>query len=336
MRAAVNYEHGDRDVIVIEDNYPEPSPQPGWVKIRVRACSLNYHDICSRRGMPGITLPLPLIIGSDIAGEIAELGEGVSGWSIGDRILIDPEPGAEIDWKFIGEQFDGGRAEYCCMHAAQLVRLPDSVSFEEAASLPLAYATAFRMMITRGEIAEGEKVLILGASGGVGTGSVLLSKMMGCEVIACASSDRKLQQLKDIGADHVVNYKTGDFRKAVWDIFGKPHYKGGGGVDVVVNATGGKTWKDSIRCLGKGGRLLTCGATAGFEEEINVRYIWTFEHDIQGSDGWERQELLTLLDYVEQGSLKPVIDRVISLDEIHEAERLLEDREVFGKIVIRL
>lgn len=336
MRAAVIYEHGDRNVITLEENYPEPVPGPGWVKIRVRACALNYHDIFSRRGMPGITLPLPLIIGSDIAGEIAELGEGVSGWSVGDRVLIDPEPNAEIDWKFIGEQFDGGRAEYCCTHATQLVGVPDTVSFEEAASLPLAYATAFRMMITRGEIKKGETVLILGASGGVGTGCVLLSKMMGCEVIACASSDKKLQQLKDIGADHLVNYETQDFRKAVWDIFGKPHYKGGGGVDVVVNATGGKTWKDSVRCLGKGGRLLTCGATAGFEEELDVRYIWTYELDIRGSDGWTRAELETLLKDVEEGLIKPVIDRVIALEDIHEAERLMEDREIFGKIVIRM
>ena len=336
MRAAVIYEHGDRNVITLEENYPEPVPGPGCVKIRVRACSLNYHDIFSRRGMPGITLPLPLIIGSDIAGEIAELGKGVSGWSPGDRVLVDPEPIAETDFKFIGEQFDGGRAEYCCIHTAHLVRMQDAVSFEEAASLPLAYATAFRMLITRGGLKKGEKVLILGASGGVGTGCVLLSKMMGCEVIACTSSNEKLQRLKDIGADHLVNYKTQDFRKAVWDIAGKPHFKGGGGVDVAVNATGGKTWKDTIRCLGKGGRLLTCGATAGFEEEIDVRYIWTYEHDIRGSDGWERQDLVTLLDDVAKGLLKPVIDRIVDLEEIQEAERLMEDREVFGKIVIRI
>jgi len=336
MRAAVIYEHGDRDVIMLEENYPEPVPSSGCVKIRVRACSLNYHDIFSRRGMPGITLPLPLIIGSDIAGEIVELGEGVTGWSPGDRVLVDPEPITEMDFKFIGEQFDGGRAEYCCIHSAQLVRIPESVSFEEAASLPLAYATAFRMLISRGRIQKGEKVLVLGASGGVGTGCVLLSKMMGCEVVACASSDEKLERLKEIGADHLINYKERNFREATWDIFGKPAYTGGGGVDVAVNATGGKTWKDTIRCLGKGGRLLTCGATAGFEEEIDVRYIWTYEHDILGSDGWERQDLVTLLDYVAKSSLKPVIDKIMDLEEIHEAERLMEDREVFGKIVLRI
>jgi alcohol dehydrogenase len=336
MRAAVIYEHGDRNVIKLEENYAEPMPEPGYVKVRVRACALNYHDIFTRRGMPGITLPLPLIIGSDIAGEIVELGEGASGWSPGDRVLVDPEPLAETDFKFIGERLDGGRAEYCCVHTAHLVRIPDAVSFEDAASLPLAYATAFRMLITRGRIKKGEKVLILGASGGVGTACVLLSKMIGCEVSACSSNDEKLQRLKEIGADHQIDYEDRSFREAIWEIHGKPRYTGGGGVDVAVNATGGKTWKDTIRCLGKGGRLLTCGATVGFEEEIDVRYIWTFEHEILGSDGWRRQDLLTLLDYVEQGALKPVISRVMSLDEIHEAERLLEEREVFGKIVIRI
>jgi alcohol dehydrogenase len=336
MRAAVIHEHGERDVIAIEDNYPEPSARAGWVKLRVRACSLNYHDIFSRRGMPGITLPFPLIIGSDMAGEIAELGEGVSGWEVGERVLVDPEPIVEMDFKFLGEQLDGGRAEFCCVHAAQLVRIPEGVSFEQAASLPLAYATAYRMLATRGDIKKGEKVLILGASGGVGTGCVLLSKMMGCEVIACASSTKKLDRLKEIGADHVIIYEAQNFRKAAWEIVGKPGYKGGGGVDVVVNATGGNTWKDSIRCLSRGGRLLTCGATAGFEEEVDVRYIWTYELDIRGSDGWDRSDLETLLSYVEDGLLAPVIDRVISLDEVEEAERLMEEREVFGKIVINL
>jgi len=334
MRAAVIREHGDRDVITIESDYPEPVTKPGWVKLRVHATSLNFHDIFSRRGMPGITLPFPLIIGSDIAGEIVELGDGVSGWQVGDRVLVDPEPIPEMDFKFIGEQLDGGRAEYCCAHAAQLVRIPDSVSYEAAASLPLAYATAYRMMVTRGQIESGEKVLVLGASGGVGTGCVLLAKRFGCEVIACASSDEKLGRLRDIGADHVVNYSERNFRESVWEIVGKPGYKGGGGVDVAVNATGGNTWKDTIRCLSKGGRLLTCGATAGFEEEVDVRYIWTFEYDIRGSDGWQRGDLEALLSFVADGSFNPVIDKVLPLEEVKEAERMMEEREVFGKIVL--
>lgn len=334
MRAAVIYNHGDRDQIVIEHDYPDPKPGPGWVVLRVRATSLNFHDIFSRRGMPGITIPMPLIIGSDIAGEIAELGEGVEGWSVGDRVLVDPLPVEGTNWKFIGEQFDGGRAELCAVHADQLIRLPDGVSFEDASCLPLAYATAYRMMLTRGQLKPGEKVLILGASGGVGTCCVLLAKQVGAEVIACASSEEKLEQLKGIGADHLINYKTMNMREAVHKIAGKPRVFGGGGVDMAVNYTGGKTWKDTLRCVAMGGRMVTCGATAGFDEEVDVRYVWTFEHTIIGSDGWRRSELCALLDMVADGRLKPVIDCVLALEEIHEAERLLEDREVFGKVVV--
>ncbi|MEQ9396058.1 zinc-binding dehydrogenase [Marinobacter salarius] len=336
MRAAVVYSHGGREAIKLEPNYPEPQPRAGWVKIRVRATSINFHDIFSRRGMPGISLPFPIVIGSDIAGEIAEVGEGVEQWKQGDRVLVDPNPCEGTDWKFVGEQFDGGRAEYCVVHASQLVRLPNTVSYEVAASLPLAYATAHRMMITRGRVTAGETVLVLGASGGVGTGCVLLAKMLGANVIACASSNEKLDRLKGIGADHLINYKTEDLRKAVWAIVDKPGFLGGGGVDLAVNYTGGKTWKETIRCITKGGRMVTCGATAGYEEEVDVRYIWTFEHEIIGSDGWLRKDLEDLLQYASAGKLVPVIDRVLPLEEIQEAERLMEDREVFGKIVVTL
>ncbi len=334
MRAAVIYEHGDRGRTILEEAFPAPVAQPGWVVLKVRATSLNFHDIFTRRGMPGITIPMPVIIGSDISGEIHEIGPGVEGWAVGDRVLVDPLPCAGTEWKFIGEQFHGGRAEFCAAHADQLIRLPESVSFEDAACLPLAYATAYRMLLTRGQVKAGEKVLILGASGGVGTCCVLLAKEVGAEVIACASSPEKAQRLKAIGADHVIDYKQVNFREAVHELVGKPRVTGSGGVDLAVNYTGGKTWKDTVRCIGMGGRLVTCGATAGFEEEVDVRYIWTFEHSIIGSDGWKRAELCALLDMVADGRLKPVIDRVLPLDEIHEAERLLEAREVFGKVVV--
>ena len=334
MKAAVIREHGDRDVTRVVTDYPDPQAGPGWVVVKVGATSLNFHDIFTRRGMPGIRIPFPLIVGSDLAGEIVEVGQNVSGWSLGDRVLVDPLPCEGTEWKFIGEQFDGGRAEYCAVHSEQLVNLPDAVSYEQAASLPLAYATAYRMMLTRGSVKAGEKVLILGASGGVGTCCVLLAKMVGAEVIACASSDAKLDRLGGIGADHLVNYKKVNMREAVHEIVGKPRVTRTGGVDLAVNYTGGKTWKDTLRCVGFGGRMVTCGATAGYEEEVDCRYTWTFEHSIIGSDGWTRDELVALLGMVESGDLDPVIDRVLPLDEIHEAERLLEDREVFGKVLV--
>src|SRR5580765_2074061 len=185
MRAAVVYENGPLTNIVLEENYREPPLERDWVRIRVRACSVNYHDIFSRRGMPGIKLPLPLIIGSDIAGEVVEVAPNVSGATVGDRVLVDP---LLVNVGMIGERFDGGRAEYCAAHVSQLVPIPVGVTFEVAASIPLAYATAHRMMVTRAGVAAGDTVLVLGASGGVGTACVLLAKMTGATVIACASS----------------------------------------------------------------------------------------------------------------------------------------------------
>ncbi len=284
--------------------------------------------------MPGIRIPLPIVIGSDVTGEIVEIGEGVQGWSVGDRVLVDPLPCEGTDWLFLGEKLDGGRAEYCAVHSEQLVALPDSVSYEIAASLPIAYGTSHRMLFARGGLKAGETVLILGASGGVGTSCVLLAKMAGAEVIACGSSDDKLRRLGEIGADHLINYRRDDMREAVYDIVGRPRISKTGGVDLAVNYTGGKTWKETLRCVGYNGRMVTCGATAGFDEEVDCRFVWTFEHTIIGSDGWSREDIVELLSRVESGKLKPVIHGILPLDEIREADRLLEDREAFGKVII--
>ncbi len=334
MRAAVVRQHGGLDSIRLESDYPRPQAKPGWVLLRVRACSLNYHDIFTRRSMPGIKVPLPIVIGSDIAGEVAALGEGVTGWSVGDRVLVDPLPSEQTGGRMIGEMFDGGRAEYCLAHASQLVTIPDTVGFEQAASIPLAYATAHRMMLTRGRVKAGETVLILGASGGVGTACVLLAKLAGATVIACAGTDAKARRLTDLGADQVINYRTQALMPAVHAIVGKPRLAGTGGVDLVVNYTGGGSWQESIRCMKLGGRLVTCGATAGYDERVDVRYVWTFELDLQGSNGWRRDDITTLLELARTRELLPVVDRVMPLDQIREAERLMEEREVFGKIVV--
>lgn len=332
MRAAVIHAHGDIDQIQLEDDFPDPELEPGWVRIAVKATSLNFHDIFSRRGMPGITLPLPLIIGSDIAGEVVEVADDVSNISTGARVLIDP---INLQRGMIGERWNGGRAEYCVADARQLVPIPDTVSYEVAASIPLAYATAHRMMVTRGQVSSDDTVLVMGASGGVGTACVLLAKRAGATVISCASSADKLARLADIGSDHGINYIDTDMRKAVWDIAGKPRITGEGGVDLLINSTGGGTWIDSTRCMSKGGRLVTCGATAGFEDQVDIRYIWTYEHTLLGSNGWQRSDITAMLDYAADGTLKPVIDKVLPLDQVHEAERLMEEREVFGKIVLQ-
>jgi alcohol dehydrogenase len=281
--------------------------------------------------MPGIKLPLPLVIGSDIAGDVVELGPGVTSAAVGDRVLIDPLLPAI---GMIGERFNGGRAEYCAAHVSQLVSIPRDVSYEVAASIPLAYATAHRMMVTRAAVKPNDTVLVLGASGGVGTACVLLAKQVGATVIACASSAAKLERLAELGATHGINYMNEDMREAVWNLAGKPRINGSGGVDLVVNCTGGHTWLDSTRCMKVGARLVTCGATAGFDEHIDIRYIWTFEHTLLGSNGWRRSDITTLLDHAAAGTLVPVIDRVMPLADVREAERLMEDREVFGKIVL--
>lgn len=331
MRAAVVHEHGAIENIRLERDFPEPELEPGWVKVAVKACSLNYHDVFSRRGMPGIKLPLPLVIGSDIAGVVAELGPDVDDVKVGDRVLVDP---LLLSRGMIGERWNGGRAEFCAAHTSQLVPIPNAVSFETAACIPLAYATAHRMMVTRGQVKSSDTVLVLGASGGVGTASVLLAKRAGATVIACASSEDKLRRLGELGAEHGIDYVRRDMREAVWEIAGKPRISGEGGVDLVVNCTGGGTWVDSTRCMRVGARLVTCGATAGFDEQIDVRYVWTYEHSLLGSNGWRRDDIVKMLDYAADGSLLPVIDRVLPLDDVHTAERLMEGRELFGKIVL--
>jgi alcohol dehydrogenase len=335
MRAVVLREHGGNDKLCFERDYPTPKAGEGDVVLRVRACSINYHDVFTRRGMPGIKVPLPVIIGLDVAGEIAEVGSGVEGWRAGDRVLVDPVN--RVEGGLMGETIDGGLAEYCKARAHQLMRIPDAVTFEQAAALPVAYGTALRMMNTIGKVQAGEKVLILGASGGVGVCCVQLAKLAGAHVTACAGSEEKGRRLGALGADEIIPYTKVDFMKAVFERHGKPHrrrFVRGGGVDVVVNFTGGDTWVKSLRCLRLGGRLLTCGATAGFAPAEDIRFIWTFELKILGSNGWEAGDITELFDLVQSGKLKVLIDKTFPLEQGAQAVRAIEDRAVFGKVVV--
>jgi len=335
MKAAVVREHGGPAVLNYEMNFPDPTPGEGDVIVAVKASSLNYHDVFTRRGMPGIKVPMPAIMGLDVAGEIAEVGAGVTGWKKGDRVLVDPIN--RVEGGLMGETVHGGLAELCKARAHQLIRIPDGVSFADAAALPVAYGTALRMMRTNGHVSKGEKVLILGASGGVGVCCLQLAKLAGAEVIACAGTDAKAKRLAELGADKTINYIEKDFMKEVFALYGKPTRRGAGtdqGLDVVVNYTGGDTWVKSLKCLKVGGRLLTCGATAGYDPQEDIRFIWTFELKVLGSNGWAREDIATLLDLVQQGKLKVLIDKVYPLAEAREALRVIEDREVFGKIVV--
>jgi alcohol dehydrogenase len=302
------------------------------VVIRVRASSFNYHDVFTVKGMPGIKVPLPVIIGLDMAGEVAEVGAGVSKWKAGDRVLVNP-----VNKKkgLMGEMLDGGMAEYCLVAADQLVAMPAGVSFEQAASLPVAYGTAHRMLITHKTIEQGERVIVLGASGGVGTGCVILAKLLGAHVIACASSDEKLARLKAMGADEVIDYTKTDWSKWAVEKYGKPQRRSyEGGVDVVINFTGGDTWHPSLRCLKRGGKLLVCGATAGYDPKEDLRYVWSFELNIIGSNSFYDDDLQALMKLIAEGKMRPVIDKVLPLEEAREGLRLIQDREVIGKVVV--
>jgi len=332
MRALVLRKHGSLDDLEVVDDHPMPQASEGHVVIRVRAASFNYHDVFTVRGMPGIKVPLPVIIGLDMAGEIAEVGAGVTGWKIGDRVLVNPVNKTK---GLMGEMLDGGMAEYCAVSADQLVAMPAGVSFEDAASLPVAYGTAHRMLITHQTVKPGEKVLVLGASCGVGTGCVLLAKMLGAEVIACASSNEKLARLKAMGADEVIDYTKTDWSKWAVEKYGKPQRRTyDGGVDVVINFTGGDTWVPSLRCLKRGGKLLVCGATAGYDPKEDLRYVWSFELQIIGSNSFYDDNLAALMELIDAGKIKPVIDKVLPLEQAREGLRLIQDREVIGKVVV--
>ena len=333
MKAVVLYEHGQMDKLIYEENYPDPECGAKDVIVRVKATSLNYHDLFTRNGMPGLTLELPRICGLDVAGEIVETGSEIEGWSVGDAVLIDPRN--RVEGGLVGETIDGGLAEYCRAPDHQLVQIPDGVSFEQAASLPVAWGTAHRMMVTRGQVTADDKVLILGASGGVGTGAVVLAKMAGAEVVALSSSEAKLKALTELGADHVINYLESDYVKEVWKLYTKPHRrKYEGGVTVVVNFTGGDTWVQGMRCLRRGGRLLTCGATDSFDPKTDLRYVWSFEFDIRGSNSWEPEDLTALLGMIRDGRMEVPIAGSYPLTEATEALRLIEDREVIGKVIV--
>jgi len=332
MKAVILKQHGAIDSLETVTDFPDPAATEGHVVIRVKATSFNYHDIFTVRGMPGIKVPLPMIIGLDMAGEIIEVGPGVSGWAPGDRVLVNP---LNRERGLMGEMMHGGLAEKCLVAAHQLIPMPDRVTFEQAASLPVAYGTAHRMLITHQTVAAGEKVLVLGASGGVGTGCVILAKLLGAEVIACAGSADKVKRLRELGADHVINYQEVDFSKWAIEKFGKPQRRSyDGGVDAVINFTGGETWLPSLKCVKRGGKILVCGATAGFDPKEDLRYIWSFELKIIGSNSFYDEDLRALMDLIQENKIKPVIDAVLPLEKAAEGLKMIESRTVFGKVVI--
>jgi len=338
MKAVVFHEHGGPDVLRYQD-MPDPVIGPDEVLIRVKATSVNHLDIWVRRGIPGIKLPH--ISGSDVAGVIEQVGERVTDVKPGQRVIANPniscgrceyclqgEDSLCMHYRILGEQVDGGYAELARVPAKNAIPLPEHVSFEDAAAATLVFMTAWRMLITRAGLRPGEDILILGASGGVGTAAVQIAKLVGARVFVTASTDEKLERLRELGADVLINYKTSEFDK---EIKSKTNRRG---VDVVVDCVGAETWVKSLRSLAKNGRLVTCGATTGPNPQTDIRYIFWNQLRIIGSTMGSTKELLDVLKLLWAGDLKPVIYRIMPLREAAEAQRLLEERQVFGKVVL--
>lgn len=333
MKALYFEKHGDIDALRC-GNLNIPVLKPGWALIRVKAASINYLDVLTLHGMPGIKVPLPMVTGGDCAGEIVEIDGLAGGFRIGQRVLVHP---AHVDAKvglfdMLGETRPGALAEFATARLEQLIPIPDCVADAQAAALPVAYGTAYRMLVTRGQVQPGETILVLGASGGVGTATVLLAKLFGLKVTAAAGSQAKCQRLLELGADEVVNYSHESIDAYALRTTGSLFR--GGGFDVVVNFTGGDSWAPSLKAVKRGGRLLTCGATGGYDPKTDLRFIFTAEMDIRGASGFTKEEISACLDLVAQGRLSPPIDRVLPLFRAAEGIAALRDRTVFGKIIV--
>jgi alcohol dehydrogenase len=323
MQATLIREHGGPDRLLV-DEVVRPGPAAGEVLVRVGACAINHLDIFVRRGMPSVTVPLPHTTGGDIAGWVETLGPGVDGLEPGTPVLVDPA----VPEGALGENKPGGLAEYVAVPAGNVIVLDDDRRLIEFAALPIAYGTAHRMLATRAGLAAGETVVVVGASGGVGVACVQLAKRIEAHVIACTSSDEKAKRLRALGAEVAVVAADGEFGGDVWNHTGRK------GADVVVDYSGEDTWPQSIRCVRKGGRLVTCGATSGYEAVTDLRYVWVREIDIRGSDGWTRDDLLVLRQLVGTGELRPVVHAVYPLSRVRDAFAELEERRAIGKVVV--
>jgi len=341
MKAVVFSRHGGPEVLEHRD-VPEPKPGRGEVLIEVKATSINHIDIFLRRGIPGITIPMPKIVGSDAAGVIRELGAGVTDLKIGQRVTINPGIscghcefcaagfGSQcFTYSMIGESRDGAYAELLAVPAHIVLPIPDSLSFENAAAAPLVFLTAWSMLIGKGNLRPGEDVLILGAGAGVGTAAIQIAKMTGCRVFATASTEEKLQRAKELGADFVINYAREEFDKRIRDLTNKR------GVDIVVDYVGADTWVRSLRSARRGGRVLTCGATTGFAPQTDLRQIFFRQVQVSGSTMGSQREFLEVMKCIFRGQLKPVVDRVLPLSDVATGHHLIEERAIFGKVVLR-
>jgi len=340
VKAVTMRAHGGPEVLKLEE-LPDPKAGPGQVLVRVRAAALNHLDVWVRRGWPGLTLEWPHVPGSDIAGVIEAVGPGVAGISAGDEVILNPGVScgrcemclSGLDngcrrYAILGEHVSGGYAERLAVPAANVLPKPGNLSFDEAACLPLVFLTAWHALVTRAGLRAGETVLVQAAGSGVGSAAVQIAKLIGATVIATAGSDEKCRKALALGADHAVNYEAEDFLARAKALTGKR------GVDVVFEHVGKKTWEKSLLSLASGGRLVTVGATTGWDPPTDLRHVFYRQLSVLGSTMGSKGELFQVLRFVEQGKLRPVLDRVLPLGEAARAQELLSNRAQFGKIVL--
>jgi NADPH:quinone reductase-like Zn-dependent oxidoreductase len=338
MKAAIFREFGGPEVFCYEE-VPDPRPRKDQVLVRVKACAMNHLDLWVRKGLPGVNLPH--IPGSDVAGEIVEVGEYVTGLRAGQRVLLAPmhfcghceqcvagRQNLCREFTVLGNGVDGGDCELITAGAASVIPIPDNLGFNEAASVPLVFLTAFHMLTERAGLRPGQTVLILGANSGVGTAAIQIAKLFDATVIATAGDDRKAQKARELGADHVINH----YQQKIGDEARKVTNKAG--VDIVIEHVGVATWNESMKALKPGGTLVTCGATTGFEAQINLRFLFSRQLAVLGSYMGTMGELHEVLKHVFSGKVKPVVDRTFPLAEVRAAHEYLESSQMFGKVVL--
>jgi zinc-binding alcohol dehydrogenase/oxidoreductase len=328
VRAVRIHADGGPDVLVLEE-VQDPVAQPGEVLIRLRASALNHLDVWIRKGLPSV--PKPRILGADGAGVVESLGGGVSGFEPGDRVVINPgiEAG-DGSIHVIGEHGDGTNAELIAVPATNVHPIPAGLSFEEAAAFPLVFETAYRMLVTRARLQPDEWVFIWGIGGGVSTAALAIANALGARTIVTSSSDAKLEQARELGADAVVNHGSGDVKAAVREA------TGGRGADVVVEHVGEATWKTSLDVAAREGRVTVCGATTGPNPPAALHRIWWKQLSILGSTMGTRADFAGVYELVASGRARPVVDEVVPLEEIRAAHERLEAGEQLGKIVLSI
>ena len=341
MRAVRFHQHGGPDVLRVEEA-PDPQLGPGEVLVRVRACALNHLDLWTRRGVPGVTVPMPHISGSDIAGEVVM--SAASDVNPGRRVMLQPGvscgrcaaclSGRDNDcahYEVIGARnHAGGYAEYVKVPVQNLISIPDDVDFVHAAAFPLTFVTAWHMLITRAQLKRGEDVLVLAAGSGVGQAAVQVAFMHGARVFATAGSEEKLERARSLGAYEVIDHYKQDIAAEI------ARLTDGRGVDVVIEHVGAATWRKSVGALARGGRLVTCGATTGADAAIDLNALFAKRLSIEGTYMGTKAELMRAARFFFVGQLTPVIDRTFPLADAAAAQARLESSRHFGKIVLEV